>query len=636
MVNAEPKIQTPEVLTVFLEFVDWLRSRPGVKVELQRGEGLGAEFAFQHSAFGWEELAQFYRACDGLEFAWSLNRRPKGAFSMAPYVPIVAPPEGGYDDLDDDPNPAAHIGLEDPEGKFVLDSDEPILLCAGGVGLYDGDYVVGWCDTLANAIAVGIRLLFVRGWKNELSNETATEEGDFEERADALWAKLGPPPARIAAFLAQHVGAPLPFPAFQPSPLSRLRAFVLAHLRSPALSSTPNQNAAMSFKRHPRFDRDRARGCLLGLAVGDALGTTLEFEKLDAPAFPRMATGPHVGVTGGGPFTLLPGQVTDDTEMACCLAESLREKGDLDVADVARRYIEWSRHAFDVGMQISQVLEATASGKQGASREFWLARDKRPAANGSLMRTAPIGVAFAGCDDLRLAKASIAESAITHYDPRCSLACAALNGAIAAALAGDKERDLFQLRQAAYLAGSNALLCLLGQLVPQEAWPEVANLATLGSGSESANKAILEPWPEVASLASAADAINSDIAASTANDPGLYGPELFLNRADGAGFVRVALRLAFWELFHAKTFEAGLIDVVNRGGDADTNGAIAGALLGAFHGEAAIPARWREPVLAAEPARPHPSRKNLRASRLVEFADFIASGEPAAEGMSDE
>jgi ADP-ribosylglycohydrolase len=367
----------------------------------------------------------------------------------------------------------------------------------------------------------------------------------------------------------------------------------------------------MSFKRHPRFDRDRARGCLLGLAVGDALGATLEFDQLDAPAFPQMATGRHVDVTGGGPFDLLPGQVTDDTEMACCLAESLRQKGQLDVEDVARRYIVWSKHAFDVGSQISEVLEAIASGKRDASRELWLAREKGPAANGSLMRTAAIGVAFAGCDQ-RLAWASIAESAITHYDPRCSLACAVLNGAIAAALTDDKDRDPFRLREAAYEAKSYALACLLGQLVPQEALSEVANLVP------------------------ATDAVTSDIAASTAPDPGLYGPELFLNRADGAGFVRVALRLAFWELFHAKTFEAGLIDVVNRGGDADTNGAIAGALLGAFHGESAIPARWREPVLAAEPARPHPSRKNLRASRLVEFADFIASSEPAAEGMSDE
>jgi hypothetical protein len=129
-------------------------------------------------------------------------------------VPIVPRTEGGYHNPDDDPNPAAHIGLEDPEGKFVLDSDEPILLCAGAVGLYDGDYVIGWCDTLARAIALGIRLLFVRGWKNYLSDETVTEDGDFEERANALWAKLGPPPERIAAFLGRHVPhAPLLFPA---------------------------------------------------------------------------------------------------------------------------------------------------------------------------------------------------------------------------------------------------------------------------------------------------------------------------------------------------------------------------------------------------------------------------------------
>ena len=57
----------------------------------------------------------------------------------------------------------------------------------------------------------------------------------------------------------------------------------------------------------------------------------------------------------------------------------------------------------------------------------------------------------------------------------------------------------------------------------------------------------------------------------------------------GAGFVRVAFRLAFWELVHAPGFKAGLIDVVNRGGDSDTNGAIAGALLGARFGEMARP-----------------------------------------------
>jgi ADP-ribosyl-[dinitrogen reductase] hydrolase len=65
------------------------------------------------------------------------------------------------------------------------------------------------------------------------------------------------------------------------------------------------------------------RGALLGLACGDALGTTLEFAQLDGPPFPMLARGPHRDITGGGPFGVLPGQVTDDTQMACCLATSL-------------------------------------------------------------------------------------------------------------------------------------------------------------------------------------------------------------------------------------------------------------------------------------------------------------------------
>src|SRR5215831_18171931 len=95
--------------------------------------------------------------------------------------------------------------------------------------------------------------------------------------------------------------------------------------------------------------RDRAQGALLGLACGDALGTTLEFSELDGPPFPMLARGPHRNITGGGPFGVLPGQVTDDTQMACCLAASLHERGQFDVSDVGRRYVEWTGHAFDIG-----------------------------------------------------------------------------------------------------------------------------------------------------------------------------------------------------------------------------------------------------------------------------------------------
>jgi len=123
MVDTEPQIQPPEVLAAFVEFVDWLRSRPGVKVKLKRGEGLGAEFQFQNSAFGWEELAQFYRACDGFEFAWRLNRRPRGRFLDGRHTwPIIAPPEAGTMASMTTPTPQLTSDLRTQRRKFALES----------------------------------------------------------------------------------------------------------------------------------------------------------------------------------------------------------------------------------------------------------------------------------------------------------------------------------------------------------------------------------------------------------------------------------------------------------------------------------------------------------------------------------
>jgi ADP-ribosylglycohydrolase len=322
--------------------------------------------------------------------------------------------------------------------------------------------------------------------------------------------------------------------------------------------------------------RNRARGALLGLAVGDALGTTLEFSRPRAPPFPTLAEGPHTDMVGGGPFHVVPGQVTDDTQMASCLAASLRERGLLDVADVSARYVAWTDHAFDVGVQTRRALEAIRKGEPPAhaGRKVWLEDGKRPAGNGSLMRTAPIGVALARDGDARRS-AALAESAITHHDPRCRLACAAFDAAIASAVNG---------------AGSPGAL-------------HAAARAELPL-AEAALRA--EDESLAADLADAARALDEDLALAGADDPGLYSPGVHLH--DTRGFVRVAFRLAFWELLHAPDFRAGLIDAVNRGGDSDTNGAIAGALLGSFHGERAIPPGWRDTVLAAVPAPEGPLR----------------------------
>jgi ADP-ribosyl-[dinitrogen reductase] hydrolase len=323
---------------------------------------------------------------------------------------------------------------------------------------------------------------------------------------------------------------------------------------------------------NPGPDRAHARGALLGLAVGDALGTTLEFKALTAPAFPRLADGPHREVVGGGPFAVRAGQVTDDTQMACALATSLRLLKRFAPEDVLARYRGWLPHAFDVGKQTRAVLEASSGAPTPfhAARAYWEQQGRKPAGNGSLMRTAPIGVYFASRREDRV-KASLEESLLTHADPRCALACVAFNGAIATAVTHP---------------GAEPQQVLDG------------GLADLGTAGAQLGRMMPEHLREVQDGMAR---IREDLRLAQTDDPQLYGPELHLHQHQG--FVRVALRLAFWELFHAPSFAAALIDAVNRGGDADTNGAITGALCGAVFGEEALPRAWKSAVLEASPAR---------------------------------
>ena len=321
--------------------------------------------------------------------------------------------------------------------------------------------------------------------------------------------------------------------------------------------------------RSPTFSRPRARGCLIGLAVGDALGTTLEFTRPRAPAFPNLATGPHRSVTGGGPFKLQAGQVTDDTEMAVCLADSISKMRGFDVEDARATYQRWTASAFDIGNQTRAVLSsdaATATDVLAVSRGYWVANSRAPAGNGSLMRTAPIGVAF-HADSSRLREASLLDSAVTHFDPRCRFACAAFNESIALAVSSSANVTPAEMLNQARGSLSAALVVVLRELDDPE---------------------------DVDAARKACDALSGDLDAAAEDDPHLYGD---IHLQDTAGFVRVAFRLAYWELMHAPSLEAGLIDVVNRGGDADTNGAITGALMGACFGEGAIPSGWIDTVL---------------------------------------
>lgn len=185
-------------------------------------------------------------------------------------------------------------------------------------------------------------------------------------------------------------------------------------------------------------ERDRCRGALVGLACGDAVGTTLEFRRPGTFA-------PVADLVGGGPFALKPGEWTDDTSMALCLAESLAELGRFDPADQMRRYVRWWRdghlsvkgYCFDVGNTVRAALarfEAAGDPHAGSP-------DPHAAGNGSLMRLAPVPVYFRR--DPATAPHWAAESSrATHAAPACLDACRHFAGLLVAAVAGASRAEL--------------------------------------------------------------------------------------------------------------------------------------------------------------------------------------------------
>src|SRR6185295_11989560 len=136
---------------------------------------------------------------------------------------------------------------------------------------------------------------------------------------------------------------------------------------------------------------ERFRGCLLGLAVGDAVGTTLEFRR-------RGTFEPLTDMVGGGPFGLLPGQWTDDTSMALCLATSLVERDGFDARDQMERYCWWADRGylsstgkcFDIGNTVASALRRY----QRDGNPYAGSRDQNSAGNGCIMRLAPIPMYF--------------------------------------------------------------------------------------------------------------------------------------------------------------------------------------------------------------------------------------------------
>ena len=283
--------------------------------------------------------------------------------------------------------------------------------------------------------------------------------------------------------------------------------------------------------------RDRFRGCLVGLATGDALGTTLEFRS-------PGTFDPIDDMIGGGPFRLEPGQWTDDTSMALCLATSLIEAGGFDPADQMRRYVRWWKegylssngYCFDVGLTIRDALSHFAeTGEPYAGSD-----DPFSAGNGSLMRLAPAPMYFAG-DPATAIERSADSSRTTHGARESVDACRYFAGLVVGALDGvDKET-------------------LLG--------PGYSPLEGLWAKSPLA--------PRIAAITSGSF--------KHRNPPDIRG----------TGYVVDSLEAVLWAFHRSTDFAEGALKVVNLGDDADTTGAIYGQIAGAYYGMEAIPAEWR-------------------------------------------
>lgn len=300
--------------------------------------------------------------------------------------------------------------------------------------------------------------------------------------------------------------------------------------------------------------RDRARGALLGLAMGEALGSPTQGRALMAPAFPEPADTPERELPNLplGPVALA----------AVALGHALAEAGGYASDVSVRHHRQWLLRAPAAPEMVRDALSNPHLQRfpHQAAHAAWVRTQKRPPDGLPLARAVPLALRYTGEDAAR-SRAIQEDVRLTHADPRAVLAALALGGALAVAVrtAAEGPGALFTAAQAELTRGA-ALL-----------------------GTVSADL--------IAEAQAAACQLHEDLALAGKPDPLLYGPELHLHRS--GAHVRVAFRLAFWEAAHASSVKQGLLDAANRGGESSLNTAVAGALLGALHGEQGLPAHWR-------------------------------------------
>lgn len=271
---------------------------------------------------------------------------------------------------------------------------------------------------------------------------------------------------------------------------------------------------------------DRAQGALLGLAIADAVGTTLEFQARDSAHV--------VDMVGGGPFQLAPGEWTDDTSMALCLADTYLSQGNFDYDTYSKALLRWYRHGensangrcFDIGNATRDALHGwEVHGKQWTGN-----RQATSAGNGSLIRLAPTAL-FHRHSLAATWHGSAAQSEVTHRSEEAVQCCQLFGAQLHLALNGaDKEQVLAPL------------VCALS------ARPLLINMGEYKGKSR--------------------DQIRS------------------------SGYVIDTLEAALWAVWHTDNFRDAVLLAANLADDADSVAATAGQLAGALYGVSGMPPEW--------------------------------------------
>jgi len=281
--------------------------------------------------------------------------------------------------------------------------------------------------------------------------------------------------------------------------------------------------------------RDRFRGCLVGLACGDALGAPVE--GWARGAFPAVTT-----MTGGGAWNVSPGEWTDDTSMALCLATSLLDSGGFDARNQMEKYVAWKNDGFmstrdkcfDIGMTCAQSIEQFEKTGEPLSGP----ENPMTAGNGCIMRLAPVPMYFYPEAEQAI-HYSGESSRTTHGARECIDACRLFSTMLFAALDGDDREEI--------LFGARVGTAREGEL------PEKIGLIAHGVYRHKKESEI-----------------------------------------KGSGYVVEALEAALWCFLHSDSYEEAVLKAVNLGDDADTTAAICGQLAGAHYGESGIPTVWLE------------------------------------------